>query len=372
MSAFYIPKPCHENWNKMTPEEKGRHCAVCSTVVVDFTKKTPAEVAEVVANAAGTVCGHFNINQLDAKAQTKVFRNPLNIFNKNWKYFAMSVFGLFFLNKKSTAQDTMGKIKMRGMVAPTHNTNTQTSTITGIVSTNDGIRLGAATVIISSNGKELANLVTDADGKYMVKIEPGNIVNKKVSVVVHHYNYETKSILDLSISKHVTTLNIKMESEMILMGIVEEVKIPEEIKPDTIKPVEPVKKDSLVLEERDIEKFSILSQDSTAALLVENTCTTNEPVQKDSEKPINNLVVRPEDVVASIYPNPAGTYATVYCNSSKNYKIELFSLSGALQQTHSFSGDRLKLDVSKLERGTYFVRVNDETGTLNTLKLIKN
>lgn len=372
MSAFFIPKPCHENWNKMTPEEKGRHCAVCSTVVVDFTKKTAEEVAEVVSKAQGTVCGHFNINQLDAKAQTKVFRNPMNVFNKNWKYFAMSVFGLFFMNKKSVAQEIEGKIKMRGMVAPTHNTNTQKSTLTGTITDTDGKRLQHANVVISSNGKELAKAVTDADGKYSITIEPGNIVNKKISIVVHHYNYESKRINELSIYKHVTTLNMKMESEVMMMGIVEEVKIPEEIKPDTIKPVEPVKKDSVSIENPVIDKFSILTQDTTANLLVENTCVGKDPVQKEPENTITNLVLRPEDITASIYPNPAGTYATVYCNSSKVYKIEVFSLSGALQQTHAFTGDRLKLDVSKLERGTYFVRVNDETGTLNTLKLIKN
>lgn len=370
MSAFFIPKPCHENWNKMTPQEKGRHCAVCCTVVVDFTKKTPEEVAEVVSKVEGTVCGHFNINQLDTKAQTKVFRNPMNVFNKNWKYFAMSVFGLFFMNKKSTAQEIEGKIKMRGMVAPTHNTNTQKSTVTGTITDTDGIRLQYANVVISSNGKELAKAVTDADGKYSITIEPGNIVNKKISLLVHHYNYESKRVNDLSIYKHVTTLNIKMESEVMMMGIIQEVKIPEVIKPDTIKPVEPVKKDSVVIENGVIDKISILIQDTTAAALVENTCAGKDPLQKQPEN--NNLVVRPEDIVASIYPNPAGTYATVFCNSSKAYKIEVFSLSGAIQQTHSFTGDRLKLDVSKLERGTYFVRVNDETGTLNTLKLIKN
>ena len=33
-----IPNPCHEDWNKMTPEDKGRHCSVCDKVVIDFTK----------------------------------------------------------------------------------------------------------------------------------------------------------------------------------------------------------------------------------------------------------------------------------------------------------------------------------------------
>lgn len=365
MNSFYIPKPCHENWNKMTAQEKGRHCAVCSTVVVDFTKKTPAEVTEIISSTAGSVCGHFNVNQLDAKSQTKIFRNPLNLFNKNWKYFAMSVFGLFFINKKSTAQEIEGKIKMRGMVAPSHNTNTQVSNITGIVTNPAGERLAGATISISSNGKEIATTVTDADGKYMTKIEAGNIVNKKVTIRVNHYNYESKFVENLGIYKHVTTLNIQLESEIMLMGIVEEVKFQEEI-------IQPIKKDSIIVEEHLIEKICVLAQDTSTIPLVVNIDTTHDTKQKEPLTPINNLVIRPEDITASIYPNPAGTYATVYCNATNNYKIELYSLSGALQQTVLFNGDRIKLDVSKLERGTYFVRVNDETGTLNTLKLIKN
>ena len=64
MNSFYIPKPCHENWNKMTPKEQGKHCEVCSKVVVDFTKKSPIEISHVMANAVGEVCGNFNLNQL--------------------------------------------------------------------------------------------------------------------------------------------------------------------------------------------------------------------------------------------------------------------------------------------------------------------
>ncbi|MGG5616684.1 hypothetical protein ACPDHI_10415 [Myroides odoratimimus] len=33
-----IPEPCHEDWDKMAPQDKGRHCAVCDKVVVDFSK----------------------------------------------------------------------------------------------------------------------------------------------------------------------------------------------------------------------------------------------------------------------------------------------------------------------------------------------
>jgi hypothetical protein len=39
-----IPKPCHENWENMTPDEKGRFCAVCSKTVRDFSKVPDDEI----------------------------------------------------------------------------------------------------------------------------------------------------------------------------------------------------------------------------------------------------------------------------------------------------------------------------------------
>ena len=43
-----IPKPCHEDWNAMTPEETGRFCSVCTKGVVDFTNKTTEEIHPVI------------------------------------------------------------------------------------------------------------------------------------------------------------------------------------------------------------------------------------------------------------------------------------------------------------------------------------
>ena len=59
-----IPKPCHENWANMTPEEKGRFCQVCSKSVRDFTAATDLEImADLTENP--NICASFRPDQLD-------------------------------------------------------------------------------------------------------------------------------------------------------------------------------------------------------------------------------------------------------------------------------------------------------------------
>ncbi len=63
-----IPHPCHENWDAMRPEEKGRFCAVCTKVVRDFTQMPVSAIAaEVQAAAPGSVCGRVTTAQLKAQ-----------------------------------------------------------------------------------------------------------------------------------------------------------------------------------------------------------------------------------------------------------------------------------------------------------------
>ncbi len=62
-----IPKPCHENWSAMTPNEKGKFCNSCAKTVVDFTKKSVVEIQDFfIDNRHKKVCGHFYKTQLDS------------------------------------------------------------------------------------------------------------------------------------------------------------------------------------------------------------------------------------------------------------------------------------------------------------------
>ncbi|MDR0227452.1 MAG: carboxypeptidase-like regulatory domain-containing protein [Flavobacteriaceae bacterium] len=63
-----IPEPCSEDWNLMTPQEKGRHCAVCDKVVVDFSNATRQEIVDHIGNDA-EVCGRIPLRFLEEQSE---------------------------------------------------------------------------------------------------------------------------------------------------------------------------------------------------------------------------------------------------------------------------------------------------------------
>lgn len=62
-----IPEPCHEDWNKMTPDQTGRFCQSCVKSVVDFSGMKTAEIQEYfIQNRGKGVCGRFRTEQLNS------------------------------------------------------------------------------------------------------------------------------------------------------------------------------------------------------------------------------------------------------------------------------------------------------------------
>jgi len=62
----FIPKPCTENWNQMTQQEKGRFCGKCSKSVVDFSNMSMDEIKDYFLSHKGDkICGHFKSDQIN-------------------------------------------------------------------------------------------------------------------------------------------------------------------------------------------------------------------------------------------------------------------------------------------------------------------
>jgi len=121
-----IPKPCNENWDAMTPEGKGRFCALCEKTVVDFTGMKAPEIADyLMANSGKKVCGQFKGNQLENKIRpiippallNKIAARALN-FRQMFAITLMAVTGtsLFSCNEEApetTAPDAINQKTQR-------------------------------------------------------------------------------------------------------------------------------------------------------------------------------------------------------------------------------------------------------------------
>lgn len=110
-----IPKPCHENWNDMTPGEQGAFCKVCSKVVIDFSKMSDDEIVNYFENRKGEkTCGRFRVSQV-APYQLTVSLAQVAQQKSFKKIFAASLFIFFsslFVCKSDTGDTfTFNKIQ---------------------------------------------------------------------------------------------------------------------------------------------------------------------------------------------------------------------------------------------------------------------
>ena len=63
---IHIPEPCNEDWDRMTPNEQGAFCKICSKTVVDFSGRSDEEIQRyLLENSGNRICGRFNISQLE-------------------------------------------------------------------------------------------------------------------------------------------------------------------------------------------------------------------------------------------------------------------------------------------------------------------
>jgi hypothetical protein len=102
-----IPEPCHESWDRMTPDEKGKFCGSCQKSVVDFTGMSDRQLGEFFKKTTGSVCGRFHEDQLHRDIEIPKKRIP-------WvKYFFQFTWPAFVLFLKSCGQ----KDQMTGEMA---------------------------------------------------------------------------------------------------------------------------------------------------------------------------------------------------------------------------------------------------------------
>lgn len=95
-STISIPSPCSEDWNKMTPTDKGAFCGKCQFEVVDFTGKDPDQIKQILRDRSGSrTCGHIAPVQMEmVNTNYHVWENqPFKVFRSKFLYACLMVFG---------------------------------------------------------------------------------------------------------------------------------------------------------------------------------------------------------------------------------------------------------------------------------------
>lgn len=117
-----IPEPCHEDWNQMQPDAKGKFCSSCSKSVFDFSNKTDLEIKTIlIEHKDQKVCGHFKKTQIDRPLSLTVRPDNLPYHVSITKTFAIALFLVFgsmlFSCKDEKGNDIPVKVESPEMVA---------------------------------------------------------------------------------------------------------------------------------------------------------------------------------------------------------------------------------------------------------------
>ncbi len=363
-----IPKPCHEDWQKMTPAEQGRFCASCQKTVMDFTGKTDREVAKFFEHGSANTCGRFRHDQL---------QRPLHAvqptgFGSRLRALGIVVPGLLLSGwvQAQNNRQLMGKVAcprpitanvrpMMGDVAvvppPPQTIKGDTvvvenmpRTITGkVTDAETGEALFWATVRIKGTNTE-AN--TDFDGNYTLQV-PDNIASP-----VLEFNYTGYRVQESIVAPGQLTLNQTLQGG-IDIGLVGAVVI--------------VKKDQTLYNIL-LHKFRRIRQNLQAKIVergaeravakqeAKSAATVPEPVQPASPTPHEALALE-------VFPNPFYSSLSLRFNSpvTERLTIRLVDMQGQMLFSHQYEAIKgtqvLTLEPSaiNLPNGQYLLEVSN-------------
>lgn len=239
---FYlqIPKPCHESWQQMTPNERGRFCGQCQKTVVDFTTMTDGEVLDTLQAATGNTCGRFLAQQLERPLQP-------NHLQRSWlrvKWFwAALLSGALFANRanaqKASYDDTVvvTVTKSRAEVVTMGFVSKSVPApilVVGQVTDERGLPLAGVTVMIEGT---TVGTTTNAVGMYELRVkEPGKKVQLQFSSVGYMPVQQQINITPFS-ADHIYQQNVQFtQVHMVIAG---EVVVVRKKKTKPVKTVKP-------------------------------------------------------------------------------------------------------------------------------------
>lgn len=194
-----IPKPCHENWEAMTPEDKGKFCSVCTKTVFDFTKASDKEIIEQL-NKDTTTCGRFYNNQLNRNLVVSKQKSSY------WSIATATIIGFLGLGNEvaysQVKQDTIQTEPKEDLILGKVYIP-QKRIITGVVSDELGPVAGVNVVVKGSDNSTITNF----DGKFEIPInENDTLVFTYMNIKIQEIDVKNKNNITVttSLQEHIS------------------------------------------------------------------------------------------------------------------------------------------------------------------------
>lgn len=197
-----IPKPCTENWNSMTPIQKGGFCDKCKKEVLDFTYTSNFNLSRRL-DAKAPICGRFKTSQLNQPIRS--------VTQHTWKRNAalLGFTSLLTFAAPMMAQQKQSPIAQQLEQKPACSTVTIQKSEKGYVTINGHIEdpdmplPGVKIALLHSS----ISTQTDFDGDFSITL-PKIYLEASCTLVISSLGYETK---EATIDKNTQFLSIKFE-----------------------------------------------------------------------------------------------------------------------------------------------------------------
>jgi hypothetical protein len=188
-----IPTPCHENWNQLTPTQKGRFCGSCQKEVIDFTKWNEDQIKDYFFNKPKSTCGRFAPHQLTT------YKNHSHTNSiKQTRMAASLAFILLLISRPTEAQVSKSKMSQEQVDKKADSTIAQINSVTriiikGVVVGEENDSIPGVNVIRKGTTQ---GTVTDGDGKFEMVIHNPKSIETLVTSFIGFTTIEHEVVAD--------------------------------------------------------------------------------------------------------------------------------------------------------------------------------
>ena len=180
MAQFHIPKPCTEDWDKMTPEEQGRHCKKCAKTVYDVKDWSDQKVLKTYEQNNNSLCIRVPAERVSIQ--------PLHP-NRTWRYYLIALLASFWLIVKKSVGRALPEEEPDD-VSTSKDTFYQMN-ITGTVKDSlEGIPVQGVAIVLKQGTVQLGYSITNDSGRFELKVRDHKFIEgDTLSLKISHISY---------------------------------------------------------------------------------------------------------------------------------------------------------------------------------------